>query len=242
MNHRKILASLLIFFSIQPALYADSVLTYELTNPNGKTVKQTISIYGRWLRLDTEPRGQADYVLMDTGRQLKFDIYDQSKTYQVTRMGRLYWPATANVVPQFKPLRKSASIAGARCQQVLEINASAEPILQHCMSTTGPLGLNSREMVTLSRLFMLGRRLNVGWPAVATRDERQVSISSRGKDGTLQQFKSVWHGKLPYTQFKIPVDYQRLKPDLPDPSVLPKLREKPLPPVSPKEKRRYLQD
>ena len=242
MKYRKTLTSLLLVSGIQSTLYADTVLTYELNQPDGQTVKQTISIDGRWLRLDTEPKGPSDYILMDTGRQLKFDVYEHSKSYQVTRMGRLYWPATADASPQFKPLRKAGNISGARCQQVLEVIPSGEPELQHCMSTTGPLGLNSREMITLSRLFTLSRRLNVGWPAVATKDERQVSVASRTKDGTTQRFTSVWHGNLPYTKFKIPVDYQRIHPDLPDPSVLPKLREKPVPAVKMKEKRRYNQD
>lgn len=235
LKHNKLLSSILLSFSILTPLYADSVLVYELKRPSGETVKQTISIDGRWLRLDTEPRGQADYILMDTGRQIKFDVYDKTKTYQATRMGMLYWPETAKVIPRLKPLRKPANIAGARCQQVNEIISSGETVVKHCMSSTAPLGLNDREMITLSRLFMLGRRLNAGWPAVATRDERQVSISSHSRDGTIQQFVSAWHGNLPYTKFKIPDDYKRISPDLPDPSVLPKLREKPIKPLKPKE-------
>jgi hypothetical protein len=241
LKHCKLLSSFLLSFSILTPLYADSVLVYELKRPSGETVKQTISIDGRWLRLDTEPRGQADYVLMDLGRLIKFDVYDKTKSYQATRMGMLYWPETANVIPRLKPLRKPANIAGARCQQVNEIIPTGETVVKHCMSSTAPLGLNDREMITLSRLFMLGRRLNVGWPAVATKDERQVSISSHARDGTIQKFVSAWHGNLPYTKFKIPDDYKRITPDLPDPSVLPKLRKKPIKPLKPKEGRGYNQ-
>jgi hypothetical protein len=242
LKHNKLLSFILLSFSILTPLYADSVLVYELKRPNAETVKQTISIDGRWLRLETEPRGQTDYILMDTSRQIKFDVYDKTKSYQVTRMGKLYWPETANILPRFKPLKKISSVAEARCQLVDEILPTGETVLKHCMTTTGPVGLNSREMITLARLFMLARRLNVGWPAVATKDERQVSISSRARDGTMQQFVSVWHGNLPYTKFKIPKDYKRISPDLPDPSVLPRLRQKPLKPLNPKEKRRYNQD
>jgi hypothetical protein len=241
LKHNKLLSSILLSFSISTPLYADSVLVYELKRPSGETVKQTISIDGRWLRLETEPRGQADYILMDTGRQIKFDVYDKSKSFQATRMGKLYWPKTAAVIPRLKPLRKPATIAGARCQQVNEIIPSGETVVKHCMATTAPLGLNAREMITLTRLFMLGRRLNVGWPAVATQDERQVSVSSLSKDGTIQQFVSAWHGNLPYTKFKIPNDYKRISPDLPDPSVLPKLRKKPIKPLKPKDGHGYNQ-
>lgn len=242
MKHNKLLITVFLLFTALTPLYADSVLVYELKLPNAETVKQTISIDGRWLRLETEPPGQADYTLMDTGRQIKFDVYDRSKSYQVTRMGSLYWPETAKLLPRFKPLKKAAIIAGARCQQVDEIIPTGETVLKHCMSSTGSLGLNSREMITLTRLFMLGRRLNVGWPAVATPDERQVSVSSQAKDGTVHQFVSVWHGNLPYTQFKIPNDYKRISPDLPDSSVLPRLRKKPVPPLKSEEIRRYNQD
>lgn len=59
-----------------------------------------------------------------------------------------------------------------------EILTTVETVPKLCMTTTGPVGINSREIITLIRLFMLARRLNAGWPAVATKDERQVSISS----------------------------------------------------------------
>jgi hypothetical protein len=242
LKHNKLLALVLASFISIPAAYADSVVVYELKYPNGETIKQTISIDGRWLRLDTEPRGQSDYTLMDTGRLIKFDVNNQAMDFQVTRMGKLYWPQNPSTHPLFKPLKQTTTVAGLRCLKVNEMSPVGFPLAEHCMSPTGPLGLNAREMITLSRLFMTARRMNAGWPAVATPDERQVSIFSRADDGTQQRLLSVWHGKLPYTQFKIPVNYKRITPDLPDPSILPKLRTKPLTSDPLKKKPRYNQD
>lgn len=242
LKHYRFLSTLCLSFTILSPLYADSILKYELKRPNGETVQQTISIDGRWLRLDIEPKAAADYILIDTGRQIKFDVYNSSKSYQATRMGKLYWPQSSDQPPRFKPLKKVGNISGARCQQVEELAPSGETVLKHCMSSTGPLGLNSREMITLTRLFMLGRRLNVGWPAIGTQDERQASVFSQAKDGTVQKFISAWHGKIPYTKLKIPDGYKRITPDLPDPSVLPELRKEPIAPLKPEQKHRYNQD
>ena len=94
-----------------------------------------------------------------------------------------------------------------------------KPVAEHCMSAGGPLGLNAREMITLSRLFKAAPRLsdNLGdnWLGVTTPDERQVSILSQNAAGDKLVLKSVSHGRIDKTLMKIPVDYTQLKPDLP---------------------------
>ncbi len=210
-----IVAAVFVALNLIPAVQADSILQYELSDNDGNVTQQTISISGRWLRLDANPKGNSDYLVMDLGRMIMFEVDDKGKNYQLTRMGRLYWPSTALTSPRFKPIPKKSVVSGVQCQLVSEIGVDNEITAKHCMSTGGSLGLNAREMITLSRLFMSARRLGLGWPAVATQDERQVSIVSQGAKGAIQGFKSVTHGWIPKTQFKIPVDYTRLKPDLP---------------------------
>lgn len=215
MTRRKITGALLTSLLIMPLAQADSTLIYDFTSATGSKIQHTISISGRWLRLESEPRGNSDYTVMDTGRMLMFEVNDKDKNFQVTRMGRLFWPASASTAPQFKPIARKDAVAGVRCQPVEELGPKNKPIAQHCMSTGGALGLNAREMITLSRLFMSSRRLGLGWPGVATPDERQASVESQMTDGTKIMFRSVKHGRIQNTRLKIPVNYNRLKPDLP---------------------------
>jgi len=214
-KHLKIIAALLSTSSFFPLAHADSTLVYELTAADGSKVQQTIAIRGSWLRLESEPKGKSDYTVMDTARLLMFEVNDKNKSYQVTRMGRLYWPVTDLNAPKFKPIPKKQAVSGVRCQPVNEMDKDDKSIVEHCMSAGGPLGLSAREMITLSRLFMSARRMGLGWPGVATPDERQASILSQNPDGGKQEFKSVVHAPLTKTLFKIPDSYKRLKPDLP---------------------------
>jgi hypothetical protein len=111
-----------------------------------------------------------------------------------------------------------------KCQQVHEMGEDKAVVAEHCMSAGGPLGLNAREMITLSRLFMSARRMGLpGWIGVATPEERQISIMSSNSDGVSQVFKSVLHKPLPNDLMKVSVDYQRLLPDLPPVEQRPKL-------------------
>lgn len=216
MKHGKLtVAIFLSSFFIAPSTHADSTLVYDLIAPNGHKTEYTISISGRWLRLESKPRAKADYTIMDTGRMLKFEVSDKEKSFQVTRMGRLYWPSSPATSPKFKPVPKKGAVAGVRCQPVQEIGMDKKPIVEHCMSPGGTLGLNAREMITLSRLFMASRRMGLGWPGVATADERQVSVSSKAAEGIKMLFRSVKHGRIDNSLLKIPVNYKRLKPDLP---------------------------
>jgi len=215
LKHWRIIATVLAAYSIAPSAHADSTLVYELTTADGSKIQHTIAIRGSWLRLESEPKGTADYSLMDNARLLMFEVDDQAKSYQVTRMGRLYWPATDLNAPRFKPIPKKQTVAGVRCQPVDEMDKDGKSIAEHCMATGGSLGLNAREMITLSRLFMSARRIGLGWPGVATPDERQASILSQTPDGGRLEFKSVVHRPVSKTLLKIPETYKRLKPDLP---------------------------
>ena len=152
---------------------------------------------------------------MDTGRLLMFEVDDKSKSFQLTRMGRLYWPETPLNSPIFKPINKKNAVAGISCQPVNEMGENKKPVAEHCMTAGGPLGLNAREMTTLSRLFMSNRRIGQSWLGLATPDERQVSLLSQNAAGDKLELKSISHGRIDKTLLKIPVDYQRLKPDLP---------------------------
>lgn len=219
LKYKKFVTAILLIFFAASASYADSTVVYELTTKEGNKVEHTIQISGRWLRLDSQPKGKADYTVMDMGRLLKFDVDDKQKNFQLTSLVGLYWPETPLKSPKFKPVAKKNAVAGIRCQPVNEIGNDKKAIAEHCMSAGGPLGLNAREMITLSRLFKAAPRLsdNLGnnWLGVTTPDERQVSILSQNPADDKLVLKSVSHGRIDKTLMKIPVDYKQLKPDLP---------------------------
>ena len=220
----KIAAFCMLGFGILPSAHADSTLVFESTAADGSKTEHTIALSGRWLKLESKPKAKADYVIMDTGRLLMFEVNDEEKSFQVTRMGRLYWPQTPLNTPRFKPMRKKQTVSGVACQRVHEMGPGKEPVAEHCMSAGGPLGLNAREMITLSRLFMSARRMGLpGWIGVATPEERQVSILSQNPEGVKQAFKSVSHKPLSGDLMKVPTGYKRLKPDLPPKEKRPKL-------------------
>lgn len=215
LKHYKIAAALIVTLSIAPLAQADSTLVYELTGKDGSKVEHTISITGRWLRLESKPEAKSDYTIMDMGRLMKFEVDDKAKTFQVTRLGRLYWPETALNSPEFNPIKKKDASAGVSCQPVYEMGSDNKPVAEHCMTIGGPLGMDAREMITLSRLFMSNRRIGQSWLGLATPDERQVSILSQNPAGEKLQLKSVSHKPIDKTLLRIPVDYKRLQPDLP---------------------------
>lgn len=219
LKHLKSIAIALAASSIVSLAHADSTVVYELTGTDGSKTQYTIAIRGPLLRLESIPKGKSDYTLMDTGRLLKFDVNNKTKSFQVTHMGRLYWPETALNSPKFKPVAKKKTASGVSCQPVSEIGKNNQPVAEHCMSSGGSLRLNAREMITLSRLFMSVRRmsnkLSNSWLGVATPDERQVSILSHNPAGDKLLLKSVTLGRMDKTLLKVPNDYKRLKPDLP---------------------------
>ena len=215
LKHYKFVTAILLTLCTTPISYADSTVVYELSNKAGDKTEHTIAISGRWLRIDSDPKGKTDYTLMDTGRLMKFDIDEKAKSFQLTRMGRLYWPETPLNSPKFKLLRKKKTVAGVPCQPVNEIGENKKPVVEHCMASGGSLRLNAREMITLSRLLMSVRRMNDSWLGVATPDEHQVSILSQNDAGDKLELKSVSHGRIDKRLMKIPVDYKQLKPELP---------------------------
>ena len=229
---KKFIAAFVITFSATSISYADSTVVYESSNKAGDKVEHTILISGPWLRLDSVPKGKTDYSIMDTSRLMKFDIDEKAKTYQLTRMGRLYWPETPLISPGFKMLRTKKAFAGIACQPVNELGENKQTVAEHCMASGSSLRLSAREMFTLSRLFMSSRRmsdrLSDSLLGVATPDERQVSILSQDPAGNKLEFKSVTHGWISRKLMKIPAGYKMLKPDLP---VNPDVPKNTLPPI-----------
>lgn len=232
LKHYKLFATVLITLFATQTSYAESTVVYEITNKAGEKVEHTILLTSRWLRIDSVPKGKTDYTVMDTGRLLKFDVNDKEQTFQVTRMGRLYWPETPLISPKFTLLRNKKTVALVPCQPVSELGENKQAIAEHCMASGSSLSLNAREMFTLSRLFMSMRRmsdnLSDSWLGVATPDERQVSVLSEGFDGSKLELKSVSHGRIDRELTKIPTNYKRLQPDLP---VNPDLPKNELPPI-----------
>ncbi len=216
MKRFKLLGFILLLCSASSSVQADSTLVYKYTAQDGRQTQYKIAISGRWLRMEFSPSREYDYMVMDTGRLLQFEVDDDKKQFQTTRMGRLFWPETRLNAPKFKPLKKKLSVAGKSCVLVSETGTEpGQAYAQHCMSSGGSIGLNAREMTTLSRLFMSLRRMDRGVLGVATSDERQVSIKSSNVPGAILELVSVEHQLVDSSSMKIPVSYKRLSPDLP---------------------------
>lgn len=234
LRNKQLAIVLMLALCVIPAAYADSIAVFEISNKTGDKIVHTVSIDGRWLRIDSNPRGKASHILIDTGYHRYYDVYENDKAYQLTQVGRLYWPETPLLSPRFKLLRENKAIAGMRCQPVNEIGEDKKPIAEHCMATGSTLGLNAREMMTLSRLFMIMRRtggsLEKSWIGAATPDERQISILSVDPAGNRMEIKSVSHDNLDYRLLNIPKEYKEIKPVLPEggPLVPEKKPEKPV--------------
>lgn len=228
----KFIAAFVITCSAISISYAESTVVYESSNKAGDKFEHTILISGPWLRIDSVPKDKIDYTIMDTSRLLKFDIDEKAKTYQLTRMGKLYWPETPLISPKFKLIRKKKTVAGVACQPVSELGVNKQAVAEHCMAAGNALRLNAREMFTLSRLFMSSRRMSDNLSdsrlGVATPDERQVSILSEDSAGNKLELKSVSHGWINRKLMKIPTGYTQLKPDLP---VNPDVPKNTLPPI-----------
>ncbi|MCG7939690.1 MAG: hypothetical protein N0C81_04680 [Candidatus Thiodiazotropha lotti] len=191
------------------SVHGDSILTFEMSGPNAAKETRTVSITGRWLRIDTDQQGSPDYTLMDTGRMLMFEVDDKKKSYKTTHMGKYYWPK--DVKPRLKPMREKGVVAGKRCRKIHEVVGSKHA-LNHCMLPGTELGLDERSTKTLSRLYQLSRRMKLDWIGAMTPDERQISISSQDlKSGATLKFTSILHKGIPDNKFKIPDTYQRIK-------------------------------
>ncbi len=216
--------------------HGESTLVFENIEADSAKSQQTISISGRWLRSETDKKGKPDYTLFDSGRLMLFNVDDTEKNYRVTRVGRLFWP-DAPTAPKFKPTNKRYSVAGFPCVIVQEMGKEG-PVAEHCMAGLGPLGLNRRELIAMSRLFMTGRAMRTGEIGVATPDERQISIQSKSLVGKQSRvLKSISHKPILNSKLKIPDDYNRIKPDLPrNPIKDPEEFKKTLQPTAPENK------
>lgn len=185
---------------------ADSIVSYEKVDAEGARETLKISLTGRWLRIDHEPKGEVDYTLMDTGRMLMFEVDDDTRSFRQTRTGMFYWPE--DVQPRLRPEREKGMAGGVRCQVVNEVGEEKN-LARHCMAPGSAIGLNERKTKTLSRLFLVARRMGLDWGGVSTLDERQVSVSSRNlENGSSLTFLSVEHRPIPDNRIKIPDVYK----------------------------------
>jgi hypothetical protein len=202
-------AAILLGCCLIGSVHADSILTFEKSGAGGIKEIRTVSITGRWLRIDSDAEGGPDYTLMDTGRMLMFEVDDKNKSFRQTHMGKYYWPK--DVLPKLKPMREKTAVSGVRCRKVEEKDGE-ESIANHCMTAGSEIGLNERKTKSLSRLFLVSRRMKLDWGAVTTPDERQVSISSHHpSSGDSLTFVSVVHKPIPDNLIKIPDDYKQIR-------------------------------
>ena len=189
--------------------FADSILTFEKTGSDGAKETRTLSITGRWLRIDSDAEKRSNYTLMDTGRMIMFEVDTESKSFRQTHMGKYYWPK--DVVPKLKPMREKDAVSGVRYNKIQE-GPKDQPVAVHCMVAGQDIGLNERKTKTLSRLFLVSRRMNLDWGAATTPDERQVSISSRSNaSGESLKFISAVHKPIPDNRIKIPDEYKQIR-------------------------------
>lgn len=202
-------AAMILGCCLASEVYADSILTFEKTSAAGTREVRTVSITGRWLRIDSDAAGGPDYTLMDTGRMIMFEVDDKNKSFQQTHMGKYYWPKDR--LPKLKPVREKSAVSGVRCNMIEE-RVDDQPVAVHCMVAGQEIGLNERKTKTLSRLFLVSRRMNLDWVAATTTDERQVSISStRSSGGESLKFLSAEHRPIPDNRMKIPDEYKQIR-------------------------------
>ncbi|MEW8508066.1 MAG: hypothetical protein AB2598_15320 [Candidatus Thiodiazotropha sp.] len=188
--------------------YADSILTFEKIGSAGQKETRTVSISGRWLRIDSDAKSGPDYTLMDTGRMLMFEVDEKNRRFKQTHMGKFYWPK--DVIAKLKPMREKAVVSGVRCRKVEEIDKDST-IAKHCMVAGADIGLNERKTKSLSRLYLVSRRMKLDWGAATTPDERQISISSHNPStGDSLKFVSVVHKAIPDNRLKIPDEFQSI--------------------------------
>lgn len=215
--------------------HADATLVYETVDAGGAKTKHTFAISGRFVRVDMDT-GPNRYWVIDTGLLTLADVDTAAQRYTFEKLPRPELPATraarqkaaaasaaepATEVaatgpvlapePVLAPTRKKHNVAGTICRVVNEI-AGDQPVAEHCMAGTGPLGITGREMVTLSRLFTTARRLQLGWAGVATADERIASVDSKLADGRgSQTLLSVSHDWIPDERMQVSKQYKRVK-------------------------------
>jgi hypothetical protein len=212
MQRLRVFLAALVALSSSALVRADAVLVFEETGADGTKTQQRLSISGPWIRVDQGTERGPSYTLMDTSRQLRFEVDAPGRRFSVTRTGRLFWPS-APPDPELKPGSEMGTVAGVRCRMVIE-TVGGTPVAEHCMTAGGPLRLSERELTSLSRLFAGGRRMGLNPLLVATPDERQVAIQSRRlADGARIELRSVQVGITARGDMLLPPDYQRLTPE-----------------------------
>ena len=117
--------------------------------------------------------------------------------------------------PLFKATKKRVKVAGIDCRIVYEL-VDNEPVIEHCMANTAALGINEREIITLSRMFRMARHRDFGWLATGTQDDEFVSIRSRdlGNDRVME-LTGVDTTPLPAGHLRIPKHYKEVEPKTP---------------------------
>lgn len=219
------------------SVHADATLVYQTTDADGGKTQHTFAITGRFVRvdMDTEPDR---YWVIDAGLLTMADVDQSTQRFTFEKLPRPELPAAApsakqetpatprtgqdaeqavqaaptlSPAPVLVPTRKKQNVAGVICRMVDEV-AGDRPVARHCMAGTGPLGVTSREMVTLSRLFTVARRLELGWAGVATADERIASVDSHlGEGQAAQTLLSVSYDWIPDARMQVPKKYERVE-------------------------------
>lgn len=115
--------------------------------------------------------------------------------------------------PTFKPSKKKRTVAGIRCRVVHEL-FDDKPVKEHCMANSAALGVTKREVITLSRLFAMARKLEFDWLGVGTKDEEFIAIHSRDLgDNRMLQLTSLSAKPLPAGYLRIPRSFTLVESD-----------------------------
>ena len=203
---------------------ADTTLVYETLDKDGAKTQHTFSISGRFVRIDAEPSKQPGYALFDSGRMVMFFVDDKTKSYTPVRATPPIMESMPHVTQKtekptdpapgttLKATKKKRTVADKRCRVVMEM-VDDKQVAEHCMSGTGELGLSTREMMTLSRLFTKTGDLDLGLPGTATTDESYASIQTQRQDDKASQ-KLISSSKqaIPAEKLRIPREYKQLEP------------------------------
>ncbi len=115
------------------------------------------------------------------------------------------WP-----VPTLKPTKKKLTIAGVRCRVVHEL-LDGQAVREHCMANSAALGVTKREVITMSRLFAMARKLDFDWLGTGTKDEEFISVQSRDLDNNRTLLlTAVSTEPLPAGYLRIPRSFERI--------------------------------
>lgn len=221
-------------------VYGDATLVYQTVDADGEKMQHTFSISGRFVRVESDTAPDR-FQVIDTGMLTMADVDRMTMRYTFENLPRGY-PSTAvpatrrqaietpeetqsggkvsepvvtapvlSPTPQLSPTRKKQNMSGIVCRMVREM-VDGRPVAEHCMAGTGPMGVSSREMITLSRLFTLARRMELGWAGVATADERIASVDSQLADRRgSQTLLSISYDWIPDAHMQVSKKYKRVK-------------------------------